>query len=167
MPIATPRELFVVMLSDLRHGAERSQPIYKELAEAVQDPEINEVLDARASITGNILGRLDECFKLIGEKPTPVPAVLKTRDEFVEAFRKELAEIKAPLVRKLFVLSRAHRLLHLRIAEHEALIAASGMLAHPAVRLHLEAIVAEKRAHAEALKRLIAERVREKVAAAA
>ena len=165
MPIATPKDLFVVMLSDLRHGAERSQIVYKELAEAAQDPEIKEVLDARASITGNILSRLDECFKLIGEKP--VPADLKVREEFVENFRKELAEIKAPLVRKLFVLSRAHRLLHLRIAEHEALIAASGMLAHPAVRLHLEAILAEKRAHAEALKRLIAERVREKIAAAA
>jgi len=165
MPIATPKDLFVVMLSDLRHGAERSQIVYKELAEAAQDPEIKEVLDARASITGNILSRLDECFNLIGEKP--VPADLKVREEFVENFRKELAEIKAPLVRKLFVLSRAHRLLHLRIAEHEALIAASGMLAHPAVRLHLEAILAEKRAHAEALKRLIAERVREKIAAAA
>ena len=165
MPIATPKDLFVVMLSDLRHGAERSQIVYKELAEAAQDPEIKEVLDARASITGNILSRLDECFKLIGEKP--VPPDPKVREEFVEGFRKELAEIKAPLVRKLFVLSRAHRLLHLRIAEHEALIAASGMLAHPAVRLHLEAILAEKRAHAEALKRLIAERVREKIAAAA
>ena len=30
MPITTPKELVVSMLSELRHGAERSQTIYEE-----------------------------------------------------------------------------------------------------------------------------------------
>ena len=42
MPIKTPKELFVVMLSDLRHGAERSHTIDAELGKAAHDPEIKE-----------------------------------------------------------------------------------------------------------------------------
>jgi hypothetical protein len=47
MPVKTPKELCVSMLSELRHGAERSQKIYEELGEAAQNPEIKEALDAR------------------------------------------------------------------------------------------------------------------------
>ena len=45
--------------------------------------------------------------------------------EFVEGFRKELNEIQSPLVRKMFVLSKASRLMHLRLGEYTALIAAA------------------------------------------
>jgi hypothetical protein len=44
MPIKTPKELCVSMLSELRHGAERSQKIYAELGQAAQNPEIKEAL---------------------------------------------------------------------------------------------------------------------------
>ena len=72
MPITTPRELCLSMLSELRHGAERSQKIYQELGEAAQNPEIKEALDARELVSSQIITRLDECFKLIGEKPSKV-----------------------------------------------------------------------------------------------
>ena len=51
MPIKTPKELFVSMLSELRHGAERSQKIYEELGQAAQNPEIKEALDARELVS--------------------------------------------------------------------------------------------------------------------
>jgi ferritin-like metal-binding protein YciE len=72
MPINNPKELFVMMLSDLREGAERTTSIFKELSQAAQDPNIKEALEARVFISDKILASLDECFKLIGRKPVRV-----------------------------------------------------------------------------------------------
>ena len=164
MPIKTPKELFVHMLSDLRHGAERSHQIYDELGKMAQDSAIKEALDAREFISSQILSRLDECFRLIGEKP--VPRNQRLYDLFIEDFRKELNEIQSPIVRKMFVLSKASRLMHLRIGEYIALIAAADVLDHPAVGVLLESCLADKMAFAERTRRLIREHLREKVLAA-
>src|SRR6516164_118185 len=161
MPLKTPKDLFVAMLSDLRHGAERSHQIYEELGKAAQEPQIKEALDAREFISSQILSKLDECFRLIGEKPMPRNQPLY--DAFVEDFRRELKEIQSPLVRKIFVLSKASRLMHLRVGEYVALIAAADMLGHPAVGVLLESCLADKMAFAERTERLIREHVREKV----
>jgi Mn-containing catalase len=151
------------MLSDLRHGSERSQKIYEELGNAAQEPEIKEALNAREFISSQILSRLDECFRLIGEKP--VPRDQRLYDLFVEDFRRELKEIQSPLVRKMFVLSKASRLMHLRVGEYVALIAAADVLDHPAVGVLLESCLADKMAFAERTRRLIREHIREKVLA--
>ena len=160
MAVKTPKELFVWMLSDLRHGAERSNKIYEELGQAAQDPEIKEALNAREFISSQILSRLDECFRLIGEKPVPINQ--KLYDAFVENFRKEVGEIQSPAVRRIFVLSRAIRLMHWRIGEYMALIAAADALEHPAVGVLLESCLADKLAFAERTKRLIREHIRER-----
>ena len=68
MPITTPKEVFVALLSDLRQGAERSQKIYEELGQAAQDRELQEALEARKFISTQIMSRLDQCFRLMGEK---------------------------------------------------------------------------------------------------
>jgi ferritin-like metal-binding protein YciE len=164
MQIKTPKELFVRMLSDLRHGAARSHEIYDELGNMAQDAEVKEALDAREFISSQILSRLDECFRLIGEKP--IPRNQRIYDIFIEDFRKELSEIQSPLVRKMLVLSKASRLMHLRIGEYIALIAAADMLDHPAVGVLLESCLADKMAFAERTKRLIHEHLRERVLAA-
>lgn len=163
MSVKTPKELFLLMLSDLRHGSERSQKIYEELGNAAQEPEIKEALNAREFISSQILSRLDECFRLIGEKP--VPRDQRLYDLFVEDFRRELKEIQSPLVRKMFVLSKASRLMHLRVGEYVALIAAADVLDHPAVGVLLESCLADKMAFAERTRRLIREHIREKVLA--
>jgi ferritin-like metal-binding protein YciE len=163
MAVKNPKDLFVLMLSDLRHGAERSHQIYDELGKAAQDPEIREALNAREFISSQILSRLDECFRLIGEKP--LPRNQRLYDTFVENFREELKEIQTPLLRKMFVLSKAVRLMHLRIGEYMALIAAADTLDHPAVGVLLESCLADKMAFSERTKRLIREHLREKVLA--
>ena len=38
MPIKTPRELFVMFLTDVRQGAEKAETIYEEIGQLVQDP---------------------------------------------------------------------------------------------------------------------------------
>ena len=59
MPIRNPKELFVTMLSHVRHGTERSAAIYKELGELAQNSEIQEALEARAFVSQQTLAKLD------------------------------------------------------------------------------------------------------------
>jgi ferritin-like metal-binding protein YciE len=161
MPIKTPKEVFVALLSDLRHGAERSQKIYEELGQAAQNDEIKEALDAREFISTQILSRLDECFRLIGEKPVKVNGRL--HEIFLEDFRRELTEIQSPLARRIFILAKASRLIHLRIGEYVALIAVADTMGHPAVGVLLESCLADKLAFAERTKRLIRAHLKEEL----
>ena len=161
MPITTPKELCVSMLSELRHGAERSQKIYNELGQAAQNPEIKEALDARELVSSEILDRLDECFSLIEEKPAKVNQRL--HDVFIEDFRRELNEIQGPVARKLIALAKASHLAHLQVASYMALIAAADTLGHPGVAVLLESCLADKLAFVERTKRLISEQLAEKV----
>ena len=161
MPIKTPKELCVSMLSELRHGAERSQRIYEELGQAAQNPEIKEALDARELVSSQIMNRLDECFKLIGEKPVKINQRL--HDVFIEDFRRDLNEIQGPVARKLFVLAKASHLAHLQVATYITLIAAADTLGHPGVGVLLESCLADKLAFMDRTKQLIREQIAEKV----
>jgi ferritin-like metal-binding protein YciE len=164
MPITNAKELAIAMLSELRNGAERSQKIYEELGHAAEDPQIKEALDARGMVASQILTRLDQCFKLIGEKPAKVNARL--HEVFIEDFRRELNEIQTPVARKLFVLAKASHLVHLQAAAYRALITVADAVGHPGVGVLLESCLADKLAFAERTRRLIQERVEQRVAAA-
>ena len=164
MPITTPKELFVAILSNVRHGTERTTKIFEELGEAAQNPEIKEALNARVFVSQQIIGRLDECFRLIGEKP--LKANDKFQDVFVEDFRRELAEIQSPVARKIFALARASAIAQMRIGEYVSLIAAADLTGHPAVGALLETCLADKLAFMERTKHMIREHIQQKVAAA-
>jgi ferritin-like metal-binding protein YciE len=161
MPITTPKELCVSMLSELRHGAERSKKLYEELGQAAQNPQIKEALDARELVSSQITSRLDECFKLIGEKPSKINQRL--HDVFIEDFRRDLNEIQGPLARRLFVLAKASHLAHLQVAGYMTLIAAADTLGHPGVGVLLESCLADKLAFMDRTKQLIREHIAEKV----
>jgi ferritin-like metal-binding protein YciE len=161
MPVTTPKDLCVAMLSELRHGAERSVKIYEELGQAAQNPEIKEALDARELVSSQIVSRLDECFKLIGEKPVKINQRL--HDVFIEDFRRELNEIQGPVARKIFVLAKASHLAHLQVAGYLTLIAAADTLGHPGVGMLLESCLADKLAFMERTKHLIRTQIAEKV----
>lgn len=161
MPITTPKELCISMLSELRHGAERSKKVYEELGQAAQNPEIKEALDARELVSSQITNRLDECFKLIGEKPVKINQRL--HDVFIEDFRRELNEIQGPIARKLFVLAKASHLAHLQVASYMTLIAVADTLEHPGVGVLLESCLADKLAFMERTRHLIREHLAQKV----
>jgi ferritin-like metal-binding protein YciE len=163
MPIKDQKELFLWMLSDLRQGAERSTKIFQELSDAVQDPDIKEALNARVFISDKTLSTINECFKLIGQKPVNTKGRL--HEIFEEDFRKELAEIESPDGRRLFVLAKASRLAHLRIAEYEVLIAAADITGHTGVGMLLESALADKLAFVERTRRLIRQRLQQRMAA--
>lgn len=153
MPVNNPKELFTKMLSDVRQRTEKTTKIYQELGDAAQDPNIKEALQSRAFLQDKILSSLDRCFELIGEKPVQISG--RMEDVFVEDFRRELAEIKAPAAKALFVLIKANHLMHLRIAEYVALIAMADVTGHLGVGVLLESCLADKLAFVERTRRLI------------
>ena len=153
MPVNSPKELFVRMLSDIRQRTEKVTKIYEELGEVAQDPNIKEALQSRAFLQDKVLNSLDRCFKLIGEKPVPLSG--RMHEVFVEDFRRELAEIQAPAAKALFVLIKANHLMHMGIAEYVALIAMSDVTGHFGVGVLLESCLADKLAFVERTRRLI------------
>ena len=153
MLIKNPKELFIVLLSDLRQGAERTTKIFQEIGQATQDPDLKEAMEARVFVSNKILATLDEAFKLIGEKPVKTSGRL--HDVFVEDFRKELAEIQSQEARHLFILAKANQLIHLRIGEYVALIAAADVTGHYGVGVLLESCLADKLAFVERTRSLI------------
>lgn len=157
-----PKEVFVRLLSDVRQGTERTTKIFQEISQIAQDPDVKEALEARVFVSDQILARLDQCFKLIGEQPVKLSGRL--HDVFMEDFRKEFAEIQSPAARRLFILAKAIHLIHLRIAEYVALVAAADLSGHYAVGVLLESCLADKLAFAERTRRLIRNLVETKIA---
>ena len=153
MQIKNPKELFLIMLSELRQGTERTTEFFDAISQMAQDPDIREALEARVFVAQKILSTLDQCFKLIGERPVQLSAHLY--EVFAEDLRRELAEIQNPTVRNLFILTRASQLAHLRIGSYKALIAAADLSGHYAVGVLLESCLADKLAFVERTRRFI------------
>jgi ferritin-like metal-binding protein YciE len=162
-----PKEVFLLLLSDVRRSTERASKIYKEFGELAQDPQVKEAVESRAFISQRTLEKLDQCFKLINEKPIELSG--RVEEVFADEFRKELSEMKSPEVRHLFILAKLIHLTHLRIGEYVALVAAADLSGHFGVGVLLESCLGEKMAFVERTRRLmghIAEiRVLERMAA--
>ncbi len=153
MPVKTPKEMFVLLLSNLRNGSERATKVYEEIGKIAQEPEIKEALEARAFASNQILAKLDECFRMIGEKP--IKAESRLHDVFAEDFRRELATIESPVAKRLFVLAKLRQLAHLRIGEYVALVEAADFAGYHGVALLLETCLADKLAFAERTRRFL------------
>lgn len=153
MPAKNAKEVYVQMLSDLRHGTERTTKLFSEISQVAQDPDVREALEARVFVSNKILDTIDECFKMMGEHPAKLSGHLQ--EVFAEDFRKELAEIQNPVARRLFILAKASQLVHFRVAEYKALIAAADLAGHYGVAVLLDSCLADTMAFAERTQRLI------------
>lgn len=153
MPVKKPKELFLLMLSELRQGTERTAKLFDEISQVAQDQDIQEALEARVFVSQKILNTLDHCFKLIGEPPVKLSG--RVYEVFAEDFRRELADIENPTVRNLFILARASQVVHLQIAEYQALVSAADLSGHYGVGVLLESCLADKVAFAERTRRFI------------
>jgi ferritin-like metal-binding protein YciE len=162
MPAKTPKEVFLMLLSNVRNRTERQSEIYQELGKHAEAPEIKEAIEGRAFISKQILEKLDECFRIIGEKPGKSTGQLQ--ETFLEDFRREVAEIQSPVAKRLFVLAKLNHLVHLRMAEYEVLVAAADVAGHHGVGVLLETCLADKLAFAERNRRLIRHVVEAKIA---
>jgi len=164
MPNKNPEEIFVLLLSNLRHGAEQTAKFYQEITSVVQDQDIKEVLEARSFISNKVLDTIDECFRIINERP--VKTTGRLYDVFIEDFRKEINEIPSPRAKRLYVLAKLNQIVNFRKGEYMALIAAADLTGHYAVGVLLETALADKLALGERFRRLMRERLMERVAGA-
>jgi ferritin-like metal-binding protein YciE len=153
MPVNNPQELFVLLLSDVRRKTERSVDFYQEVSKIAEEPEIKEAVEARAFVAQKSLDKIDEAFKLINQKPVTLSG--RTEEVFVEDFRRELAEIKAPVVRRIFVLSKLMHLTHWRIGEFMALVATADTTGNFGVGVLLESCLGDYLAFVERNRRII------------
>jgi ferritin-like metal-binding protein YciE len=142
-----------MLLSNVRNRTERQAEIYQEIGKQAEGPEVKEAIEARAFVSKQILAKLDECFRIIGEKPAQSTG--KLQETFLEDFRREVAEIQSPIAKRLFVLAKLNHLAHLRAAEYEVLVAAADLAGHHGVGVLLETCLADKLAFAERNRRLI------------
>jgi len=162
MPIKNPKEVFLRLLSDVRQGAERSEKIYQEIGQLAQDDQIREALEARSFVSGKTLATLDECFRLLGEKPVKTNS--RIQEVFLENFLETLGEMQSPVARRIFILAKLNQLAHIRIGEYVALIAASQASGNFGVGVLLETCLADKVALVERTKRMIRNAVETKLA---
>jgi len=153
MSVNNPKEMFVLLLSDVRRKTERSIDFYTEASKLAEEPEIKEAIDARAFVAQKSLDKIDEAFRLISQKPVPLTG--RTEEVFVEDFRRELAEIKSPVVRRIFVLSKLMHLTHWRIGEYMALVAAADTTGNFGVGVLLESCLGDYLAFVERNRRII------------
>jgi hypothetical protein len=56
-----------MLLSNVRNSTERAADIYQEIGKHAENAEIKEAIEARAFASNQILAKLDECFRMIGE----------------------------------------------------------------------------------------------------
>ncbi len=162
MAVNNPKEMFVRMLSDLRQGTEQGTKVLQELSQIAENPEVKEALEARVFVAEKTLATLDQCFKIINEKPVKLSGRLQ--EIFVEDFRRELAEIQNPVARHMFILAKVSHLIHFRIAEYMTLIAAADLTGHYAVGVLLESCLADRLAFVERTKRLLRNVIEARVA---
>jgi len=162
MPARTPKEVFLMLLSNVRNRTERQPEIYQEIAKHAEEPEIKDAIEARAFVSKQILEKLDECFRIIDEKPGKPTGQLQ--ETFLEDFRREVAEIQSPVGKRLFVLAKLTHLARLRAAEYEILIAAADLAGHYNVGVLLETCLADKLALVERDRRIIRRLVEAKLA---
>ena len=122
------KELFVMLLQRRRHRTPSGRPSsYQEISQAAQDPDIKEALESRAWIAKRTWQRSIVVSNSIREQPVKLSGRLQ--EVFVEDFRRELAEIQNPIAKHMFVLAKVTHLVHLRIAEYVALVAAADVRA--------------------------------------
>jgi ferritin-like metal-binding protein YciE len=162
MPARDPREVFLVLLSNVREGVERASNVYDEIGQSAKDPDIKEVLEARAFLKNSILERLDQCFKILGEKPIQLPGRL--RETFLEDFRGQLNEIQSPVAKRLFALAKIVHFANFRVGEYQVLTAAADLTGHHAVGLLLESCLADTLVFIERNRRVIRQIAEERIA---
>lgn len=160
-----PMDTFVRLLSNVRRATDRSNTVYEELAKIAESDEIKETLNARAFVRNSQLEKIDEAFRLIGK--TPVELTGKLQETFLEDFRNEVAELKSPIVKKIFVLSKVIHLAHWRVGQWTALVAAADFTGNYAVGVLLETCLADDLAFAERTRRMLRRMAETKLAAKA
>ena len=83
MQVKNRKELFVLLLSNVRQSTERSAKLFQELSEAAQSPEIEEAFSARTFVTQKTLATLDEARQFL-DKLLRIPVQVEPAQRLVK-----------------------------------------------------------------------------------
>jgi ferritin-like metal-binding protein YciE len=161
MATKSPKEIFLLLLSEARQNTEHATKVFQEINQLVEDPDIKEAIDARVFVSEKILSQIDQCFKLLGEGPVALNGRLQ--QVFVEDVRRELAEIQSPTARQMFILAKLSYLVHFRIAEYTALTAIADLTGHFGIGVLLESCLADTLVFVERTRRHLTTLIESKV----
>ena len=162
MATKTPKDVFVMLLSNARQNTERSTGLFKEMSQLVEDRDAKEGLESRVFVSDKVLSQIDQCFKLLGEQPVKVNT--QAQDALAEEFRKELADIQSLPARRLYVLTKTVQFTHLRIAEFLVLTATADLTGHFGIGVLLESCLADTLSFVDRTRRLIRTLIESKLA---
>ena len=161
MAIQDPGGLFVMLLSNVRHAAERASESFRKMSDYVDNPEIKEVLQARAFLSDEFVSSLDECFRILGTAPIETSGRLA--DALLEDVRSQWDEMESPEAKALFILAKAHQLNEFRMGQYSVLIEMADAMGHQGIGLLIASCLADKIAFVERTRHLIRKILREKV----
>jgi ferritin-like metal-binding protein YciE len=121
MAIQNAEEHFINGLTHTLNMERRLQKVVDEMSQAVDDPEIKDILSVRSYLTGQAISNIEKCFELLGKQPVSLSG--RFAEALAEDCRGELSAIQSPAVRTLWVLGKVRAIQNLHIGEYGVLTA--------------------------------------------
>ncbi len=121
MAVQNAEELFTNLLSHTLVAERRLQKVVDEMGQAVDDPEVKDILSVRSYLTGQNISNCEKCFEILGAQPTSPTG--RVAEALAEDWRGEVGAIQSPAVKTLYVLSKIRMIQNVHIGEYAVLTA--------------------------------------------
>ncbi len=131
------KEVYLQKLADLRRGSELTAQLCGQICAVAHNPMTEEALIGRVFVFEKVCAILDECFRLLHEKPARPTA--NDRATYAEELSQKLEQLPKSLSRHHLILAYVNGLVQSRIAEYLDAVAASQL-----ARSHVNRIVTSK-----------------------
>ena len=161
MPIRSPEDLFITVLSHLHSAETRTKAVCDELSQMAEDPNVRKWFELNSYLEGQHLANVEQCFKMLGKQP--VQAEGRWVDVFAENFRNVWYAIKSPEMKALYLLISIRKIQNLHIAEYGTLAVMAAYAGYADVAVLLERNREDKIAHLERSNRMLLNRARQKL----
>ena len=161
MVLSPSQQVFLLLLSNARHGTDRAARFYEEISHYAPQADMKATLQARAFIANKTLVTLDECFRLMEIQPIKVRG--RVEEVFADDFRRDLIELQSPIATALYIMAKVIHLHNLRTAEYLALSAAADVVGHSELGTLLESCLPDHLVFIERARRMIRDTLTERM----
>ena len=142
MPVQNAEELFLSLLSDSYAREQHMAQFWDQLSQQVQDPDVKNVLSARAFLTRQDASNIEKCFQILGKQPSPPN--IRFYQTMAEDFRRQFDTIQQPGLKAVYALWAIRSMQNWAIGEYAALTAMAAVAGNRAVTNLLEHTLADK-----------------------
>lgn len=163
MPIETADALFLEMLSQTHARERHMAQMWENLSQRVQDPEVKNILSARAYLTQVDATNIEKCFQLLGKQPSKPNT--QVYEMVSEEIRKTFDTIQPPGLKAIYALRMIRTAQNALIGEYTALTLMAEAAGNVAVANLLEHNLADKIDFIEHTRERFKQRIHEAVSA--